>query len=734
MVNPFIHGTWVAVSLFLVALGLLVFASRPGGALNRVLGALLVLRGASDLFYELMRDAATPSQAFFALRVANWYDWPTLFLSLLFLHLVVPQAARRRARLGILAAAGAFTLVLFAASIALPSLLASGVRGPAGNYVGDTPQFLPHTFVTLGYAVQVGAVVLAGRAVASTTLTLLQRRRAALIGLAFGLLIANAGLLRIAVAVHALSGALAGDWLANEPTANVAWLAGAVVAAAGFGAFAWTFPRLAATFEGLGRRAFLGVGSLALLSGIFATLPTLYVIATGAFYPGNYSVRFLMVAGSAGCLALALVRYGLAGFGEPTQRRVAMLSQVALLAMLVLLPAGVALAWAGAGTAGLAAGLLMALGALTLAPAPLRAVAESLSRLVLVSSTDPATAAERARRYTAELERLRALGRLPGAADPGLAALRKDLGMQDRDHDMLAALLPDPARPREPPLLGRYRVERELGRGAFGTALLATDAATAERVVLKRFHAAGVEHLALAEARALTAVRHPRIVPLLAVERLGDEVFLVLAYAERGTVQQLLDREGPLGRARALAVVRDVLEGLDALHGAGLSHGDVKLSNILLDAGNRAMLGDLGSAKAHARPDADLTLTSSPVLGSYATLAPEVLRGGRRSKEADIYAAGAVLYQMLTGRHYIDLDGKDTLAIAEAILHDAPRLPDRRVPSDVASVVARALAKDPGQRFHSAAAMQAALEGGQAARRGPATRETRDAALGTPSA
>lgn len=708
MVNPFVHATWVAAGLFLVFLGLLVFATRPAGALNRVLGALLVLRGASDLFYELMRDSTTAGEAFFFLRVANWYDWPTLFLTLLFLHLVWPPLRYARTRRALLAVAGGLTTLLVASFALEPSLISSGVRGDPRSFYGDSHELLTQAYVAIGYAIQLAAVLLAGGAVSSRSLTSLQRRRAALIGLAFGVPLVNAGLVRAATLAASTWKNPGSAWLTAEPVGNIAWLAGGLVAAVGFFAFAHVLPRLASAFDGRARQAALGVGVLVLLGGALDTAVILTQAAGFSIIKTLGTPRYLVIATSAACLALALVRYGLAGFGAPTQRRVAAVAKAAVVGMLVLLPAGLALAWVGAGSLGLIVGLVLALGALTLAPAPLRAASVSLSHLLLVSPSDPSTAAERARRYTAELERRRSKdGRVPPAQDGALVELRQELGLREEDHAMLAGTLPDPAR-AEPPLLGRYRIERELGRGAFGTALLATDVPTGQRVVLKRFHADTMEQRALAEARALAAVRHPRVIPLLAVERVGQEVFLVLAYAEGGTAQQLVDRDGPTTKRRALALVADVLEGLEAVHGAGLAHGDVKLDNILLDAEGRALVGDLGSARP-TKPAEEGTLTAAPVLGSLATMAPEVLRGARRSPAGDVYACGATLYRLLTGEHYLDLAGKDWVGATEAILHGAPRLPHRRVPSALAPVVAKALAKDPAERFPSAGAMRAAL-------------------------
>jgi hypothetical protein len=704
MVTPLAHALWVGGSLFLVLLGVLVFATRPGAGLNRVLGALLVLRGLSDLFYEFMRDAASPADALFFHRMANWYDWPTLFLTLLFLHLVAPPRRFPRARVAVLALAAALTVLLVAAFVLAPGLFAEGAVTIGDSFRIVTP-VLPQAYTVVVAMAQLAAVVLAVRFVEASDQTLLQRRRAALTGLSFGLLLGQAGLAQAALAVLPLSvPSLVGP---QDAVGLAVWYGRGLVYGLGFVAVLVALPRLAAPFEGSGRALFLVAGAAALAVGTAQAADSVLLTITGMrLLPSHETslVRVPFVVLSAACLALMLVRFDMAGFGAPAQRRVAAVSQVAIVATVALLPVGVYLALTGTDALLLGGVLLLALGAVTFSPAPLRAASEALSRLLLVSPTEHAAVGERARIYTQMLrERAGDAGGVPPASDPRLRALRVELGLAEGDHQLLAQVVRTGSGAEL--LLGRYRVDRELGRGAFGTALLATDQATGQKVVLKRFHARSLERRALAEASALAAVRHPRVVPLLAVERTGEDVFLVMAFAEGGTLQALLDRDGPLPPGRALALTLDMLDGLSALHAAGLAHGDVKPANVLLDRDGRALLADLGSAATLAEPDAGLTLTSSPVLGSYATVAPEILRGARRSPQADLYSTGAVLYRMLTGQDYVALDGKDAVGALEAILHAPPRLPHPRVPAALAPVLARALAKAPEDRCADTAAM-----------------------------
>jgi serine/threonine-protein kinase len=148
-----------------------------------------------------------------------------------------------------------------------------------------------------------------------------------------------------------------------------------------------------------------------------------------------------------------------------------------------------------------------------------------------------------------------------------------------------------------------------------------------------------------------------------------------------------------------------MLEGLAALHARGLVHRDVKAENLLLDREGRGLLGDFGSA----RFEVDLDVAATGLGGSLATVAPEVLRRRAPTPASDVYATGALLYRLLTGEHYVALDGADAFEARERILLDSPRLPHPRVPASLEAVLRRALAKAPGERPTDAATMRDAL-------------------------
>ncbi|HVM44643.1 MAG TPA: serine/threonine-protein kinase, partial [Candidatus Thermoplasmatota archaeon] len=214
---------------------------------------------------------------------------------------------------------------------------------------------------------------------------------------------------------------------------------------------------------------------------------------------------------------------------------------------------------------------------------------------------------------------------------------------------------------------------------------------------------------ALREARALAAVRHPRVVRLREVDRRGDELYLVLEHAPGGSARQLLDRQGPLPPARATRLALDLLEGLDAMHAAGVVHGDVKPENLLLDADGRGVLGDFGSATFHGAAEPADATTAGAGAGSLSTMSPEALRGAPPAPTRDVYAAGALLYRLLTGEHHVALERASAFEARERITLDPPRLPHPRVPARLEPVLRKALAKRPAERYPSAREMAAAL-------------------------
>lgn len=328
-----------------------------------------------------------------------------------------------------------------------------------------------------------------------------------------------------------------------------------------------------------------------------------------------------------------------------------------------------------------------------------------LARAIRASAADSA-APEKLERYRLAVERERSK---PDRArdSPALAALRSELGVSEDEHDVLVAILdrhvivPTPAiRGAQPgeTIAGRFEIARELGRGGFGRALLAKDRASGDIVVLKEAlrpwddRAEERKHSLDAEMRAAARVRSPRVARVREVVSDGYNSYLVRDYVAGRTLDDVVKAGGPLDAPRAIRVTLDVLEGLAALHDAGLAHRDLKPANVVLDEAGRAVLIDCGAARALPGADgASATATAGPA-GTAAWMAPEQLYGGEVDGRADVYGAGMLLAYLATGE------------VASGIT---------QMPSDLAAVVARATARDVAARFAGAREMTAALRGSQ---------------------
>ncbi|HXY19833.1 MAG TPA: serine/threonine-protein kinase [Gemmatimonadales bacterium] len=244
-----------------------------------------------------------------------------------------------------------------------------------------------------------------------------------------------------------------------------------------------------------------------------------------------------------------------------------------------------------------------------------------------------------------------------------------------------------------------YEVERELASGGMGIVFVGRDVALDRRVAIKiirpdRATARAAERF-VREARILASISHPNLIPVHRAGESGGFFYYVMDYLEAETLAERLAR-GPLAPAGAVAVARDVLDALEAVHRRGVVHRDVKPGNIFLVEG-RAMIGDLGVAKATGTGDRTLT-DEGMTVGSPGYMAPEQTAGGDVTPAADVYAMGLVLFESLTGRG-----------------SSAPKDPVRAdwsgVPRALVAPLQRALAWAPADRWQSAAAFRAALAG-----------------------
>ncbi len=255
--------------------------------------------------------------------------------------------------------------------------------------------------------------------------------------------------------------------------------------------------------------------------------------------------------------------------------------------------------------------------------------------------------------------------------------------------------------------LERYEVIQEIGRGGMGVVLKAFDPSlhrvVAIKVLAPQLATSGVARKRfLREAKAAAAVTHDHIVTIHAVDEANGLPYLVMQYIAGMSLQDRIDKDGPLELADVLRIGMQTASGLAAAHGQGIVHRDIKPANILLEEGvQRVKITDFGLARA--MDDASLT-QSGFVAGSPLYMAPEQARGEALDQRADLFSLGSVLYTMCTGRP--PFRAANTLAVLRRVSEDAPR-PIRETnpefPEWLAAVVDKLMAKDPSDRYQSAA-------------------------------
>jgi serine/threonine protein kinase len=250
-----------------------------------------------------------------------------------------------------------------------------------------------------------------------------------------------------------------------------------------------------------------------------------------------------------------------------------------------------------------------------------------------------------------------------------------------------------------------YRIEQLIGRGGMGVVYRAYDLRLKRVVALKlvapelaldeRFRARFAR-----ESELAMSLEHPNVVPIYDAGDVDGRLYLAMRYVEGWDLGALLRAEGPLDTARALAIVRQLGNALDAAHASGLVHRDVKPSNVLLDRSDHVYLADLGLTRRLAENGSSVGEDRS--LGTPMYLAPEQIESGSVDGRADIYSLGCLLYECLTGKP--PFAGDSRLAVAWAHLEEDPPSAHEnnpRLPQAIDAVIAKAMAKAPEHRYPS---------------------------------
>ena len=277
----------------------------------------------------------------------------------------------------------------------------------------------------------------------------------------------------------------------------------------------------------------------------------------------------------------------------------------------------------------------------------------------------------------------------------------------------------------EPKTLGRYTIERLIGRGSMGVVYEGLDPRLNRRVAIKTILKAQLDDEAardysarfVREAHAVARLNHPHIVQVYDFGEEGDVAYLVMEYIRGRELKKVFDANERPDLRESVRIMRELLGALDFAHQAGIVHRDVKPGNVMLDAEGRAKLTDFGVARLL---DKDRTHGTQGVVGTPAYMSPEQISGAAIDSRTDLFSAGIVLYQFLTGE--LPFSGAGAWTIAKKIMQDEPAAPstlNTSLPPVLDAVVKKALAKSPDARYQSAREFSAALQQALESLQGP---------------
>jgi serine/threonine protein kinase len=258
-------------------------------------------------------------------------------------------------------------------------------------------------------------------------------------------------------------------------------------------------------------------------------------------------------------------------------------------------------------------------------------------------------------------------------------------------------------------VVGNYRIVEKIGEGGMGAVYRAVDEMLEREVAIKAIRPDLAREPQIverfrAEAKILARVSHPSIAGIYSFFYDGGELFLAMELVRGRTLSEVIEAGGALPWQRAVPLFSTALEGIEQAHRAGIIHRDLKPDNLMLTEAGTLKVMDFGIARMAG--SSHLTRTGL-LVGTLRYIAPEQIRGEEVDQRTDIYALGAVLYQMLTGR--VPFDGPTDFAILKAQLDDPPVPPGSIVPDIPAwldRAVLKALAKDPAARFQTVEEMR----------------------------
>ncbi|MGH9442985.1 MAG: protein kinase domain-containing protein [Thermoanaerobaculia bacterium] len=259
----------------------------------------------------------------------------------------------------------------------------------------------------------------------------------------------------------------------------------------------------------------------------------------------------------------------------------------------------------------------------------------------------------------------------------------------------------------------RYRILSVLGFGGMGVVYRALDLTLDLEIALKRLRPdkMSTEKRALLRHEIILSrkVTHENVCRIYDLQEIDGIEYVSMEYLAGKSLKEIEESEGVLALGRGLSIAKGICRGLGAAHHMGVLHRDLKPENVIVDEEGRPRLMDFGIAIEQSRTS---TEKSGTVPGTPQFLAPELLRGAAPDARTDIYALGVLLFEMFTGR--VPFDDGDTTKLVRRVLHEtAPEISSLRpdLPPELASILQRAIAKDPAARFGSAEEVAAAIEG-----------------------
>src|SRR5882762_2643029 len=271
-----------------------------------------------------------------------------------------------------------------------------------------------------------------------------------------------------------------------------------------------------------------------------------------------------------------------------------------------------------------------------------------------------------------------------------------------------------------PQTLGRYQLERVLGKGTMGIVYEALDPKLHRKVAIKTILISQLDEETakdfsmrfVREAHAVARLNHPNIVQVYDFGEEGDIAYLVMEFIRGDELKSTLSTGRQFDRKECVRIMCELLDALEFAHEAGVVHRDIKPANVMLDSQGRAKLTDFGVARV---TDSDRThaerTQAGTVVGTPAYMSPEQIQGQRIDRRTDIFSAGIILYQFLTGQK--PFTGEGAWTVAKKIIQDDPPMPSSinvALSPEFDRVVAKALAKDPDQRFATAREFAHALK------------------------